>query len=106
MLTVSITCHVCLFIIRAEQYALFFAYDTSIPQTYLIPSYLTVSSFTTFSASFFCNSMTGIYAALFSEAVPNYEAKDNKIILIIKFVRSRVGKIQSLVKLRPIEQCA
>src|SRR5215208_861906 len=92
MLTTSITCHVCLFIIRAEQYALCFAYDTSIPQTYFISSYLTASSFTTFDASFFCNSITGIYAALFSEAVPNYAAKDNKIILIVKFIRSHGGK--------------
>src|ERR671916_3382042 len=101
MLTTSITCHVCLFIISAEQYALFFAYDTSIPQTCFISSSLTASSFTTFSASFFCNSMTGIYAAPFSEAVSNYEAKDNKIILIIKFVRSHGVRMES----QPLEQC-
>src|ERR671911_485238 len=103
MLTTSITCHVCLFIIRAEQYALFFAYDTSIPQTCFISSHLTASSFTTFSASFFCNSMTEIYAAPFSEDVPNYEAKDNKIILIIKFVRSHGGKKQAIMKSQPLE---
>jgi hypothetical protein len=49
--------------------------------------------------------MTEIYAAPFSEDVPNYEAKDNKIILIIKFVRSHGGKKQAIMKSQPLEQC-
>src|SRR5918992_211373 len=83
----SITSQLCLFIKRAEQYALFFPYDTSTPQTFSISSYLSVSSFTTCNASFFCNSITGRYAELSSETVSKYKLKGHKTILMVRNVR-------------------
>src|ERR687891_724485 len=88
MFVTSITSQLCLFIKRAEQYAVFFPYDTSTPQTFSISSYLSESSFTTCNASFFCNSITGRYAELSSETVSKYKLKGNKTILMVRLSAS------------------